>query len=157
LWGTVGEWAWITQVYVEVDYTPAAPPPDPPTNVAATDGDHTDKVVITWAKSDGATKYEVFRDDAGLGELGDVATFDDSGADASVITPGTAVASDGTYLAHVALSLSGESIANGTTHTYKVKAGNAGDWSGDSGTNTGYRGHGSLTYQWQRSPADEVP
>lgn len=129
-------------------------PPDPPTNVAATDGVHTDKVVITWTKSDGATKYEVFRDDVGLGELGDVATYDDTGADAPTITPGAAVAGDGTSTAHVALSLSGESANNGTTHTYTVKAGSAGGWSAASGSDTGYRGVGSLTYQWQISAAD---
>jgi len=128
--------------------------PDPPTNVSATDGDHTDKVVITWTKSEEATKYEVFRDGVGLGELGDVATFDDTGADAPTITPGNSVATDGDHTDRVALSLSGSSANNGTTHTYKVKAGNETGWSGDSNTDNGYRGVGSLTYQWQRSAAD---
>ncbi|MBA7562049.1 hypothetical protein ES708_03698 [subsurface metagenome] len=136
-----------------VEYTVAAEP-DPPTNVQATDGVHTDKVVITWTKSDGATKYEVFRDGTPLGELGDVATFDDTGADAPTVTPGDADASDGLYADKVALSLSGQSPNNGTTHTYKVKAGSAEGWSGDSDTDTGYRGVGALTYQWQRSAAD---
>ena len=127
--------------------------PAPPTNVDATDGDHTDKVVITWTKSAGATKYEVFRDAGGLGELGDVATYDDTGADAPTITPGTGAATDG-LTAYVTLSLSGESANNGTTHTYTVKAGNDVGWSGASGSDTGYRGVGSLTYQWQISAAD---
>lgn len=140
-----------TQVYVEVDYTPI---PDPPTNVQATNGAHTDKVVVTWIKSTGATKYEVFRDDVGLGELGDVATYDDNGAGAPTITPGAAAASDGLYVDKVALSLSGQSANNGTTHTYKVKAGNVAGWSGYSDSDTGYRGVDSLTYQWQRSAAD---
>lgn len=142
-----------SQVYVVVDYVVLVPP-DPPTNIIATDGVHTNKVVITWTKSAGATKYEVFRDGGGLGELGDVATYDDNGANAPTITPGTASASDGTQTAHVVLSLAGESANNGTTHTYKVKAGNDSGWSGFSGTDTGYRGVGVLTYQWQRSAAD---
>jgi len=128
-------------------------PPDPPTNVQATDGVHTDKVVITWTKSDGATGYQVYRDDTPLGWLGDVATYDDTGADAPTITPGTASASDGTSSDYVTLSIAGEVTNNGTTHTYKVRAKNGGE-SGDSGTNTGYRGVGVLTYQWQRSAGD---
>lgn len=128
--------------------------PAAPTNVAATDGVHADKVVITWTKSTGATGYQVYRDGAGLGWLGDVATYDDTGAGAPTITPGAAVASDGAYADKVALSLSGAGTNNGTTHTYKVRAKNATGESADSGTNTGYRAPGSLTYQWQRSSAD---
>lgn len=128
--------------------------PAAPTNVAATDGDHTDKVVITWTKSTGATQYQVYRDGSPLGWLGDVATYDDTGAGAPSITPGDAVASDGAHEDKVALYLSGEGTSNGATHTYKVRAKNATGESADSGTNTGYRGVGSLTYQWQRSAAD---
>ena len=128
--------------------------PAAPTNVAATDGAHTDKVVITWTKSTGATDYHVWRDAVDLGAAGDVAAFDDTGADAPTITPGTAAASDGTSSAHVALSLSGQSANNGTTHTYKVVASNATGNSADSTTDNGYRGVGALTYQWQRSAAD---
>lgn len=128
--------------------------PAAPTNVAASDGTYTDKVTVTWTKSDGATQYHVWRDATDLGAAGDVATFDDTGAAAPVITPGTASASDGTSISHVILGLAGESVANGTAHTYKVVASNATGNSADSTTNTGYRGYGSLTYQWQRSAAD---
>ena len=114
----------------------------------------TDGVVVTWTKSTGATGYQVYRDGVALGWLGDVATHNDTGAAAPTITAGSASASDGTYTAYVALSLSGQSANNGTTHTYKVRAKNATGESVDSGTNTGYRGIGSLTYQWQRSAAD---
>lgn len=128
--------------------------PEAPTNVAATDGEHTDKVVITWTKSEGATGYQVYRDGTPLGWLGDVATYDDTGADAPTITPGAAVASDGLHADKVALSLSGKSANNGTTHTYKVRSKTDAVESGDSETDTGYRGVGTLTYQWQRSAAD---
>jgi len=130
------------------------PPPDAPTDVAATDGAHTDKVVITWTKSDYATKYEVFQDGVGLGELGDVATFDDDTADAGVITPGIANATDGAFAAKVVLSIAGESVADGTHHTYTVKAGNASGYSAASDSDTGYRTTGVITYAWQRSAAD---
>lgn len=129
-------------------------PPDPPANVDATDGDHPDKVVITWDKSDGATGYKVYEGSNLLDTLGDVATYDDTAAPAPTITPGTAAASDGTSAAHVALSLSGHSASDGASRTYKVVAFNAAGDSGDSNTDTGYRGTTTLTYQWQRSAAD---
>jgi len=131
------------------------PVPDAPTNVAATDGTHDDKVVVTWTGSAGATGYRVYQDGADVsGLLGIVETYDDVDADAAVITPGTAAATDGTSEAHVSLSLSGESVANGTTHTYTVKAVGAGGTSAASASNTGYRGHGTVTYLWQRSSTD---
>lgn len=128
-----------------------------PTEVEATDGVHTNKVVITWVKPSprGAPAYQVYRDGVGLGWLGDVDTYDDTEADAPVITPGSAAASDGDFVAHVALSLSGQSVGNGTVHTYKVKAKNDGGESEYGATNTGYRGVDALTYQWQRSAADD--
>lgn len=128
--------------------------PAAPTDVAATDATYTDKVTITWTKSTGATDYHVWRDSTDLDSAGDVATFDDTGADAPTITPGSTVASDGTSTAQVDLSLSGTSANNGTTHTYKVVASNATGNSADSTTNTGHRGVGSLTYQWQKSSGD---
>lgn len=128
--------------------------PGAPTNVSATDGDSTENVTVTWTKSDGATDYQVYRGDEALGWLGDVATYTDTGAGVPYITAGSAVASDGTYVDHVALSLSGTSTNNGATHTYKVRAKNEIGESPDSDTDTGYRGVGSLSYQWQRSAAD---
>lgn len=125
--------------------------PAAPTSVAATDGTYTDKVTITWTKSTGATDYHVWRDSTDLGAAGDVATFDDTGADAPTITAGTASATDGSATDKVTLSISGASANNGTTHTYKVVASNATGNSADSSTDTGYRGVGSLTYQWSRS------
>jgi len=128
--------------------------PAAPTNVAATDGVHTDKVVITWTKSNGATGYKIYEGVNLLDTLGDVAIYDDTAASAPTITPGTAAASDATSAAHVSLSLSGQSANNGASRTYKVKALNATGESSDSSTNVGYRGVGSLTYQWQRSSGD---
>ncbi len=127
--------------------------PAAPTDVAATEN-QTDKVVITWTKSTGATDYHVWRDAVDLGAAGDVATFDDVGADTGTVTPGVASATDGTILAHSQLTLAGESINDGTTHTYKVVASNATGNSDDSTTDTGFRRPIDLTYQWYRSNAD---
>lgn len=147
-------WAHNSLGYAYGDEVTFLTKPAAPTNVSATDGTHTTKVTITWTKSTGATDYHVWRDASDLGAAGDVATFDDTGADAPVITPGTASASDGTSTAHVVLSLAGESASNGTTHTYKVVASNATGNSDDSATDTGYRGTTTLTYAWQRSAGD---
>lgn len=137
---------------LHIEYT--LNPPAAPTNVQATDGTYADKVRITWTKVLSATQYQVYRDGVGLGWLGNVDTYDDTGAGAPTITPGSADASDGTNIEYVALDLSGQSVSDGATHTYKVKAKNAAGESGYSATNTGYRGHDPLTYQWQRSAAD---
>ena len=136
-------------VTVQILTKPAAP-----TSVSATDGTHTDKVTVTWTKATGATDYQIYRDGNALGWLGDVATGDDTGADAPTITPGTAAATDGAHLDKVVLSLAGESVANGTTHVYKVRSKNATGEGADSSTDNGYRGTAAITYQWQRSAAD---
>ena len=80
--------------------------------------------------------------------------YDDTTAAAATITAGAAVASDGTSGAYVALSLSGNSISNGASGTYKVVAVNGTGDSADSSTDTGYKGYGTITYQWQVSAAD---
>ncbi|MCK4592644.1 fibronectin type III domain-containing protein, partial [Candidatus Parcubacteria bacterium] len=128
--------------------------PAAPTSVSATDGVHTDKTVITWTKSTGATGYKVYEGTNLLDTLGDVATYDDTAATAPTITSGSTVAGDGTNAAHIAIDLSGTSANNGSSRTYKVVALNATGDSADSDTDTGYRGVGSLTYQWQRSAGD---
>ncbi|MBA7527289.1 hypothetical protein ES705_19465 [subsurface metagenome] len=128
--------------------------PDPPTNVSASNGAAVDRVSIGWNKSDGATGYQVYRDGVGLGWIGDVDTYFDYEADAPTITHGTSFATDGFFISHVALENTGASANNGTVHVYKVKARNAAGESGYSLTDTGFRGVGSLTYQWYRSAGD---
>ncbi len=129
-------------------------PPDAPTNVAATDGEHTDKVVVTWTKSAGATGYRVYEGANLLDTLGDVASYDDTAAEAGTITPGATDAADNISSSYVTLTVAGHSTDDGASRTYKVVAfNNAGD-SPDSDTDIGYRGVGMITYQWQRSAAD---
>lgn len=128
--------------------------PAAPTNVAATDGTHADKTTVTWTKSTGATGYRVYEGSNLLATLEDVATYDDTTASAPIITAGNAVATDGTGADDVALSLSGALTNDGASRIYKIIAFNVAGDSADSTTNTGYRGVGSLTYQWQKSSAD---
>jgi len=128
--------------------------PAAPTGVGATDGTYTDKVVVTWTKSTGATGYKVYEGTNLLATLGDVASYDDANAPAPTITPGSADATEGSFHDKVVLTLSGQSASNGSSHTYKVRAINSAGESIDSSTDTGYRGVGSLTYQWQRSTGD---
>ena len=147
-------WLWINTSTPQLVVTYTLPAPSAPTNVAATDGTHTDKVTVTWTKSSGATAYRVYRNGANVsGTLGDVATYDHTGATAPTITAGTATASEGTSKDHVTLSLAGESANNGASQTYTVYAYN-GTWSSVSSGNTGYRGVGSLVKLWYRSAAD---
>lgn len=142
-----GESNWTASAYFTT--CPAAP-----TNVSASDGTYTDKVVINWTKSTGATGYKVYRGAVLVDTLGDVATYNDTGADAGIITPGTASATDGVHTDKVVLSLSGESVSNGTAHNYTVKAFNGSGDSPASSPDSGYRTMGSLTYQWMVSAAD---
>jgi hypothetical protein len=142
-------WTWSTE-HPSFLTKPAAA-----TSVAATENDGA-KVVITWTKATGATGYHVYRDvtEIASSPFGDVATADDAGGTAPLITAGSAVASDGTSLVQVNLSLSGTSVANGTTYTYKVVSQNGSGHGADSTTDTGYRLATALTYQWNRSAAD---
>jgi hypothetical protein len=41
--------------------TLACPPPEPPTNVQASDGTYMDRVQVTWTDSSGATSYTIYR------------------------------------------------------------------------------------------------
>lgn len=133
--------------------------PDAPTNVSASENDP-DKVTISWTAGTGETSgHVVYRD--GVDCSGVVAhgtsTFNDTNADppASVITPGTTAASDGTDADKVILSVSGHSIKSGTVHVYTVKAINATGYSVASSSDNGSRvSNLTLTYQWQRSAVD---
>jgi hypothetical protein len=132
--------------------------PAAPTNVSATDGTDTAKVVVTWTKSTGATGYHIYRDGVEIAgsPVGDVATVDDAAADAGTISGGAGcTASDGSSPLHITLNVAGAAANHGTTHTYTMKAHNAtGDSALGASTDTGYRDVGALTYDWYRSAAD---
>ena len=122
--------------------------PAPPSNVMASDGTSTENITLSWDASTGATGYWVLRDGIDLVDVGNVTSYVDLTAGAPTITAGTAVASDGTSNTTITMSLSGQSVTNGTSYIYSVKAYNASGNSSLSITNTGYRGHGILSLQW---------
>lgn len=136
----------------EVEFGQLSVPPQV-TNVQATDGVHTNKVVVTWNAASGATGYDVWTG-SGWVDVGNVQTYDHTTAPAPTITVGTASASDGTSSDHVTLSIAGESANNGASVDYKVRAYNLAGNGPESATNAGYRDVGSLTYQWERSSGD---
>ena len=118
-------------------------------------------MIITWtdavAHTNPVADYQVYRDGAPLGWLGDVNEYDDEGAGPPIVSPGLASATRNRYFRLVKLNLSGASVADGTTHSYVVRAKDSGGYeSNDSSADTGYRGGKveSLAYQWQRSAAD---
>jgi len=129
-------------------------PPDQVTNVQATDGTYTDKVRVTWDIASGADKYYVWNGSSWI-DVGDILTWDHTEAPAPTITAGTASASNGASADYVTLSIAGESANNGSSISYKVKAWNAAaGYGAESDPDTGYRGVGTLTYQWQKSAGD---
>jgi len=126
-------------------------PPPAPTITSATQN-LSDKVTISWSSggADGPTTgYYLYRDGT-LIYTGASTSYNDTGATAPTITPGSTVASKGTSTAHVALSLSGTSTGH-TSHTYTVYAYGAGGTSVVSNSANGWRLAGTLTYQWQMS------
>ena len=97
--------------------------------------------------------------DAAYGDIGGATTdpYNDATAPAGVITtPGVASASDSTSLAHVVLSLAGESVADGAGRYYQAVLSSTGASNSPqtSDNNRGYRTTGAITHQWQRSAAD---
>lgn len=142
----------LVNIYNEF-YPPGGP--DAPTNVSATDGTSTANVTITWTKSSGATGYRVYREGTNIsGLLGNVSTYTDTTATVGTITPGNTVASDGTSLSYISVSNNGYSISNGTSYSYTVRSVSENGTSIDSISDTGYRGPGTLSFQWQVSAAD---
>jgi hypothetical protein len=80
--------------------------------------------------------------------------YNDTGAPAPLITAGASVASDGTSTAHVSLSLSGTSVADGSYRYFQCTISMSGATSSNTTVSRGYRPLTALTYQWNRSAAD---
>lgn len=113
------------------------------------------EILVSWTATTGADNYHVYRGVTDLGHQGDVNHIHDTNAAAPLITKGDAVASDGTDAAHVDLSLSGTSVANGANTSYTVMPQNAtGDGTVSDASANGYRLATGLGYQWNRSAAD---
>jgi len=78
-------------------------------------------------------------------------TYADSGAPGPSVTAGTASATDGSATDKITLNISGASANNGAGRYYKCILNATGATQAISVTNRGYRGVGSLLYQWYRS------
>lgn len=125
-------------------------------------GDSDDSTPDNGNRSVGAITYQWQRSagdaDGGYGNVGGATTdpYNDSTAPAGIITPGTASASDGTSVAHITLSLAGESVADGAGRYFQciVSATGASNSPQTSDNNRGYRGTGAITYAWQVSAGD---
>ena len=111
------------------------------------------QVNLSWTNID-ATVTNLYRAGSYIYQAGSSETsYADSAAAAPVITPGSAIASDGASTAHVALSLSSTSISNGTSYTYwaiPFLLSNGTYIQGATYSDTGYRPASALYYQWQR-------
>ncbi len=153
--------------------------PSTPTSFAASDGTYTDRVQLTWTgstSSNGSSQgytvaamagttvgpsstsdtgyrgaypitYELSIASGAYSNIGAVTTYSDTTAPEGSYSA-TATASDGKA---GMISLSANAVGvNGTSISYTLRATNTAGTSGTT-TNTGYRGVGTASYQWQRS------
>jgi hypothetical protein len=110
-------------ISLHVGLVPLPPAPSAPSGVSASDGLYSDRVLITWTASAGATGYEVWRaahnKTQQASKIGDLSgtSYDDSSANA------------------------------GTVYYYWVKAKNAGGTSGFSASDSGYRARAGAAVQ----------
>ena len=131
--------------------------PDAPTSLLNVSETSTD-VNMQWTAGVGETTgHKVYRNGSALSGTithGTIVYQDTTGAAPTITAAGTAVASDGTYSTHIALSVSGYTVADGTTYTYTVYAYNvAGSSAASSGLSLGKKASGYSTYLWQMSAA----
>jgi len=110
-----------------------------------------DSITYQWYRSAGDS-------DASYSPIsgGTTDPYYDEDAPAPTITHGSVTASDGTYPTYVYLSNTGESTTVGAGRYYKCLVSALGATPQYSNSNRGYRGVGTLTYQWQRSAADSA-
>lgn len=94
-----------------------------PGDLAASDGEHLDRVHLTWSAAPGASGYRLYRDGAFLAEVTGT-EYDDRGAAAGTApsAPGAFVASTGTHTDRVQLSWDAAQSLPGTIHSYTVSA-----------------------------------
>ena len=108
----------------------------------------------------GALTYQWYRSaansDAAFSSLAGATTapYNDNTSPAPTISSGSASASDGAFVTHVELSISGDSANNGEGRYFYCVVSASGAVSQDTTHDQGYIGVGALTYQWYRSAAD---
>lgn len=116
-------------------------PPEPPSDVAAADGESPDHVTISWSAVPGADSYRVLRDDVEIAAGLPANAYTDNDAQSR---PPTAAgfdlsASSGTYSEFVRLSWSPPAVPTGVVHQYRVVAENEAGRSAPSAPDLGYR------------------
>jgi formylglycine-generating enzyme required for sulfatase activity len=123
-----------------------------PANLVATDGTLTGEVGLSWAAVSGASGYQIQMDGGSWVDVGNVTTFVDVPAPASVLSGGLASANSGA--SSVTLTLTGNGLTGSTTAPsvlYAVRA-VAGTTAGISSlSDTGFPGLGPVTLSWERS------
>lgn len=87
-------------------------------------------------------------------ETANVTSWLDTSAPAGTLLPGTVTASDGVTNRGVHIQLQGAEESPGTALAYELWAVNAAGMSEISLQDDGFRGAGTLSWQWQRSAAD---
>jgi hypothetical protein len=94
--------------------------------------------------------------DSGFGAIagGTTATYTYTGAPSPTITPGTAAATDSVYTSIVALTLTGQSVANGATRYYYCAISAPGSVTQSTTHAAGHTATSISGYQWQRSAGD---
>jgi hypothetical protein len=124
---------------------------DTPTGLSASQNDST-QVVLGWKSTNNATGYNIYRNGSLLTSVGDVATYNDTTANAPTINASSTIATNSTT--NIILSLSSITASNGPSYSYTVTATNA---QGESAMPTivnGLRPAAAVTYQWNKSSGD---
>ncbi len=134
----------------QVDFTTLAPVP---TNFTASAGSETAFIKLAWDTMPGATQYNIFRDDILLNTVGsEIKSLNDEDTEAgALLAAQNPAASQGTSFTAVVLTASPALAPPEASHTYKISAKYPDTESAHSPEAEGYRGVGTITYQWERS------
>ncbi|MEA3365163.1 MAG: chitobiase/beta-hexosaminidase C-terminal domain-containing protein [Candidatus Hydrogenedentes bacterium] len=116
--------------------------PAAPTNVQASDGTYTNRVVITWNAVADATEYQVYRDGTEIGDPRSQTSYSDFGADAPTIIEGRGCFAKDTITYN--------------KHTYTVTASNVCGESEPSTGDTGWRGAPEMSLDVDFKVTDEA-
>jgi hypothetical protein len=128
-----------------------------PQNLEASDGTSADHVELTWSPVIGAENYEVSINDGPWIALTSNPSWLDTGAPSGAFVTGTPVASDGTRIDAVDLSLAPITLVPAAAQEYRVRAVSTTGTSDASQPDSGHRlTSGPVDVQWQRSAADSA-
>ena len=104
----------IDNIKLIANYTSSGSIPSAPTNVQASDGTYTDRILVSWTGSSGATKYNIYRASSQYGTY--------------------------SYMTYTSSTSYSDYVTNTSTYWYKVSAANNYGESSQAGPNSGYKG-----------------